>query len=139
MYHQIPFPFENRVFHTFVISANYGDHAFLVVQIPVDASGFPSAVLERSHWDLSSNKYRSPDPNGGWKQTFAITQGMYVSVERVKMEDKEVLWEMGTASTAGGKIPSIMQKMAIPGQIAKDVGLFLSWVDGNRKNRNTSA
>jgi hypothetical protein len=141
MFHSIPFPFENRVFNTLVITAKTGDQSFLVAQIPVDKSSFPSSILEKSHQELPSRKYREKDGAGKWKLSAPVTQGMYASVERVligssdenalfsgkRVEENEVMWEMATTSDAGGKIPGVMQRLAIPGQIAKDVGLFLGW------------
>lgn len=35
---------------------------------------------------------------------------------------------MATASHAKGNIPMAMQRMGVPGAIAKDVGLFLKWI-----------
>ena len=39
---------------------------------------------------------------------------------------------MATASEAGGLLPSWVQARAVPGQIAKDVPLFLAWADRQR-------
>ncbi|POR36430.1 Uncharacterized protein TPAR_03377, partial [Tolypocladium paradoxum] len=40
---------------------------------------------------------------------------------------------MGTASDARGVLPAWVQRMAVPGQIAKDVDMFLGWIAEERK------
>ena len=45
-----------------------------------------------------------------------------------------VVWDMATASDAKGSLPMGIQKLGIPGAVAKDVGLFLGWVDAQRKD-----
>jgi hypothetical protein len=133
MYHHIPFPMSNRVFNTLVITARYHTHGSIVIQIPVDLSKFPPTVMERSHQDISKKKYRTKEPNGTWKQSAALAHGIYSSVERIKLDGEDIIWEMATASDAGGNIPEVMTKLALPSQIAKDVGFFLGWVEENRK------
>lgn len=55
-------------------------------------------------------------------------RGAYVAVERVsKLDTGEIEWAMATASDAKGNLPMWLQTRAVPGQIAKDVGLFLGW------------
>lgn len=154
MYHGIPFPFENRIFNTLVVSAKYSGQGFIVVQLPVDKPALPAAVLERSLQDPATKKYRTRAADGAWKLSSPLTEGMYTSVERVlvgplpsandetaviKVGENQIMWEMATVSDAKGRIPSTMQKMAIPGQIAKDVGLFLGWVERNRRNKKPAA
>ena len=39
---------------------------------------------------------------------------------------------MTTASDARGVLPKFVQALAVPGQIAKDVALFLSWIARER-------
>lgn len=41
---------------------------------------------------------------------------------------EQIEWVMATASRAKGNIPMAMQRMGVPGAIAKDVGLFLKWI-----------
>lgn len=48
-------------------------------------------------------------------------------------EEHEVEWVMAVASDARGVLPRFVQNMAVPGQIAKDVPMFLSWVAGERE------
>ena len=61
--------------------------------------------------------------------------GSYVSVERVRKLpgwDGEIEWLMATASDARGVLPHWVQALAVPGQIAKDVPLFLAWTARER-------
>ncbi|KAJ9155931.1 hypothetical protein NKR19_g4282, partial [Coniochaeta hoffmannii] len=58
----------------------------------------------------------------------------YASVERVrKTAGGEIEWVMATASDAKGNLPAWVQRPAVPGQIAKDVGLFLGWMAKERR------
>ena len=68
-------------------------------------------------------------------QEKGVIEGAYTSVERVrKLPDSgDIEWIMATASDARGSLPGWMQTMAVPGQIAKDVPLFLSWAAKERK------
>lgn len=60
-------------------------------------------------------------------------RGAYVAVERVrKLDTGEIEWVMATASDAKGSLPMWLQTKAVPGQIAKDVGLFLGWCAKSR-------
>lgn len=59
--------------------------------------------------------------------------GCYAAVERVRrLPEGQTEWVMATASQAGGFLPSWLQARAVPGQIAKDVPLFLVWADRQR-------
>ncbi|KAK5990819.1 hypothetical protein PT974_09092 [Cladobotryum mycophilum] len=61
--------------------------------------------------------------------------------ERGEVQGEEggsgVEWVMGTASDARGVLPAWVQKMAVPGQIAKDVDMFLEWVVKERKKKGS--
>ncbi|EER41944.1 conserved hypothetical protein [Histoplasma capsulatum var. duboisii H88] len=69
--------------------------------------------------------------------------GKYVSVEMVRVladaDDAagpgKIEWRMATSSQAGGWIPRFLQHSSIPNAIAKDVGLFLKWVDERRAKK----
>ncbi|KAG5939090.1 hypothetical protein E4U59_003329 [Claviceps monticola] len=109
--HQLPFPLQKRVFPVLQITASDENHVdaaeFVVIQIPVrdiDAPGRNRAVL-----------------------------GAYTSVERLRRTADGVEWIMGTVSDAGGILPLALQRLAIPGQIAKDVDMFLTWIAEERK------
>lgn len=69
-------------------------------------------------------------------------QGSYVSVERIRKlpttendGQAQIEWIMATASDARGSLPGWVQTMAVPGQIAKDVTLFLGWVAKEREKK----
>ncbi|KAK0628444.1 hypothetical protein B0T17DRAFT_522716 [Bombardia bombarda] len=69
--------------------------------------------------------------------------GAYASIERIRklppQSDNggggDIEWIMATASDAGGVLPKWVQAMAVPGQIAKDVYLFLSWIAKEREKQ----
>ncbi|CED83214.1 START-like domain [Phaffia rhodozyma] len=59
-------------------------------------------------------------------------RGRYVSVERVRLtghKENEVEWVMALASTPGGAIPQFITNSSLPGEISKDVGYFLKWLE----------
>ncbi|EHK17498.1 uncharacterized protein TRIVIDRAFT_57363 [Trichoderma virens Gv29-8] len=104
--HKMPAPLNNRVFPVLQVTAAVrGRREFIVVQI--------AAVPE----SLSSEEPRSD----------GALRGTYTSIERFKEVDEQgnVEWLMGTVSDARGVLPAWIQKMAVPGQIAKDVDMFL--------------
>lgn len=129
MKHKIPPPLKPRVFPVLQLVASAmtaGEGAeqrakdeFVVVSVPVaDLAGGDLAVLSRE---------------GG------VVVGAYAAVERVKKEESgrgDVEWIMATASDAKGVLPMWVQTKAVPGQIAKDVALFLGWIEGERKRTN---
>lgn len=102
---------------------------FLVVSITVDdyfSSGFaPSS---------SSSPSSAPTPGPGGDTVVAA----YVSVERIRRLDDgdsgAIEWIMATASDARGVLPMWMQTLAVPAQIAKDVPLFLAWIEKQRSS-----
>ncbi|EFX02506.1 hypothetical protein CMQ_5867 [Grosmannia clavigera kw1407] len=66
-----------------------------------------------------------------------VVLGFYASVERVRLlptgaGDNRgtglVEWVMATTSNARGALPSMVQELAIPGEISKDVPLFFRWL-----------
>ncbi|KAG5982833.1 hypothetical protein E4U43_006366 [Claviceps pusilla] len=109
--HKLPFPLKNRVFPVLQITASDQNHVdgaeFVVVQIALrdeDAPGRNDAVL-----------------------------GAYTSVERLRRIANGVEWIMGTVCDAGGVVPRVVQRLALAGQIARDVDMFLSWIAEERK------
>jgi len=125
MCHRIPFPLFNRVFAVVVVTGRKTGKELVVVQIPVDLSRISAARY-------SSGAHKKDSSLQG-RQRKGVVVGEYVSVERCRLEAEEVVWEMATASDAKGSLPMSMQKMALPGKIAVDVGLFIRWIDGLRK------
>ncbi|KAM7188852.1 Protein of unknown function (DUF3074) domain containing protein [Rhypophila sp. PSN 637] len=51
-------------------------------------------------------------------------------------ETGEIEWLMALTSDAGGVLPMFIQNLAVPGQIAKDVPLFLGWI-AKERDKNT--
>jgi len=120
MCHAIPAPLRPRCFPVLVCTASASPTSFLAVSIPVDLRALPA-----SFYSNGRNATEGVDPQQKKKPVI----GMYTAVERAEMDDKgEIEWAMATASDARGVLPMFLQKMSIPGQIAKDVGLFLRWI-----------
>lgn len=127
MKHKIPPPLKPRVFPVLqllatAMTAGEGGTAkdeFVVVSVPVaDFVESELAVLSKEA---------------------GVVVGAYAAVERVKKEESgrgDVEWIMATASDAKGVLPMWVQTKAVPGQIAKDVALFLGWIEGERKGTN---
>ncbi|EME87950.1 uncharacterized protein MYCFIDRAFT_75783 [Pseudocercospora fijiensis CIRAD86] len=115
MRHKVPSPLKNRVF-TVVVAAGKIENEFVDVQIPVELPN-----------------------NAKYKETSTeIVHGVYASVERGSLEENgtHVKWQMGTASDAKGILPLFIQKIAMPGEIAKDVGRFVEWRGRLRKSHS---
>lgn len=114
--HKMPAPLNNRVFPVLQVTAAVrGRREFIVIQI--------AAVPE----SLSAEEPRSD----------GALRGTYTSIERFKEVDEQgnVEWLMGTVSDARGVLPAWIQKMAVPGQIAKDVDMFLEWIAREREDK----
>lgn len=125
MCHRIPGPLNNRVFSTLVTRGFTRGGAFIVVQIPVDIRALSTAIYSNG-----KNTSQGDTPEKRRK----MTRGQYVSIERVKeQDDGNIMWEMATASDAGGWLPMAIQKMGVPGAVVKDVGFFMKWAADRRK------
>ncbi|CAG9938350.1 unnamed protein product [Clonostachys rosea f. rosea IK726] len=112
--HQLPPPFKDRVFPVLQATAAVrGGRKFMVVQIAAS--------------DLNTDKQRSK-----------TVRGAYTSIERLMETPDGIEWVMATTSDAKGSLPPWMQKMAMPGPVAKDVALFLSWIASQRTTGKTS-
>lgn len=133
MFHKLPFPLHQRVFTVLVITAEYGaaNENFIVVQLPVDAgaSNMPENVQAKMNriGPSSSPKHR----NSGTK----LVEGRYTSIESVKRKtdptsnEGQVVWIAATRSTAGGIIPQFATTLAVPGELVKDVGYVIGWIN----------
>lgn len=138
MKHKIPPPLKPRVFPVLQLVAS---------AVPGgDDSGAGTAGAERDEFvvvsvtvsDLATGRLKDKAALSAEK---GVVVGAYVSVERVRRlpgqgEDKgKIEWIMATASDAKGVLPMFLQTKAVPGQIAKDVGMFLGWVDKERAKK----
>lgn len=137
MKHKIPPPLKPRVFPVVQVVCSRQQHdgegpteEFVVVSATVD--------------DLATGGLREAARLSGEK---GVVLGAYVSVERVRRlpaptaagddggDGRRIEWVMATASDARGILPMWVQTRAVPGQIAKDVSLFLGWLEGERTKR----
>ena len=144
MAHSMPFPLRPRAFPVLVITAslpcraNAGDQhptracadphhptALLVVQIPICMVGYPLALY---------SSFRNLKDGSTPQKLKKTVIGSYVSIEKCSfMPDLNIQWVMATASDAKGSLPMWMQKLGVPGAVVKDVGLFVDWVKGRRR------
>jgi hypothetical protein len=116
MKHKIdPKPLKNRTFPVVQVAAMLeGNEEFLVVSIPLN--------------DFDKSPYAE------FAKDKSLVTAAYTSIERIRVlpSNGDVEWIMATASDAGGVLPQWMQNLAVPGAIAKDVELFLSWIPRQR-------
>ncbi|KAH8792517.1 hypothetical protein BGZ57DRAFT_750502 [Hyaloscypha finlandica] len=116
MKHKInPKPLKNRTFPVVQVAAMLeGNEEFLVVSIPLN--------------DFDKSPYAE------FARDKSLVTAAYTSIERIRVlpSNGDVEWIMATASDAGGVLPQWMQNLAVPGAIAKDVELFLSWIPRQR-------
>lgn len=107
----------------------------LVISIPVSDAESLTTASESPVRGKSNNKEEDPFRKDAVK-------GSYVSVERIRKlpttendGQPQIEWIMATASDARGSLPGWVQTKAVPGQIAKDVTLFLKWVAKERERK----
>ena len=112
------------------------------IQLPINLPTFPVPVLSRSHShaNITSNstlekkiEYQNSNANATSEQKSRngkeVVEGRYVSWERIwKVDEGKTEWVMRTASDAGGVLPAWMQRLGVPGAIAKDVPLAVKFV-----------
>lgn len=123
MCHKIPAPLKPRVFTVCVVAARIGAKKFVTAQIPVDLTKYDGALYANG---------RNVTEGTSADKKKAVVAGKYVSIERVTELGEKSSWEMITCSDAGGALPLAVQKLAITGQIIKDVGFFIEWNDKKR-------
>ena len=84
---------------------------------------------------ITVTDFGSASPAAEFSKGKGVVVGAYTSVERIRKlpGSGEIEWIMATASDARGVLPMWVQTMAVPGQIARDVPLFLSWIAKERK------
>lgn len=100
--------------------------------------------------------YFTSDGSGSSKQQQQDVEntvvGSYASIERIRKiysssvtttttsdPNHKIEWLMALTSNAGGILPQWVQKLAVPGQISKDVRLFLGWIAQEREKVVSSA
>ncbi len=84
---------------------------------------------------ITVSDFASASPHAELSRAKNVVVAAYASVERVRKLagwDGDVEWLMATASDARGHLPTWLQALAVPGQIAKDVPLFLAWLARER-------
>ncbi len=116
MKHKIdPKPLKNRTFPVVQVSAKLAaEQEFIVVSIPIN--------------DFDKSPYAE------YAKDRSLVMAAYASIERIRIlpTSGKIEWIMATASNAGGVLPQWMQNLAVPGVVAKDVELFLSWIPSQR-------
>ena len=135
MVHEMPGPLVARCFPVLVVTAAVSEMEFLVVTLPVDLRTWEGA------WYSNGRNVNE----GSGKLARSVVLAEYCAVERVRRYkktgsregDEEIEWVMATASHARGNLPMTVQKMGVPGAIAKDVGLFMKWVRGALEERRS--
>jgi hypothetical protein len=112
----MPTPLRNRVFPVLQATASVlGKRKFIVVQIAArDVTGMGMGAGEARQGENVC--------------------AAYTSIERLKDNGEGVEWAMGTTSDAKGVLPQWVQRMALPGMIAKDVETFLAWIATKRQH-----
>jgi len=146
MCHAIPPPLMPRCFCVLVATASRSDkEEFVAVTVPVDLTGGAAGMgtatatatygesdkrVELGFYSSGRNMKEGEDAQRRKK----VLMGLYTAVEVVRQRrdrdsgSREIEWIMATASDAKGNLPMWLQKMSLPGAIAKDVGFFLKWI-----------
>lgn len=110
--------------------ATMSRRAFAVVQMTAALKGADEKEFVVVSIPLRSFEHA---PEARYCRESGVVVGAYAAVERVrKLPTGPTEWVMATASEAGGFLPSWLQARAVPGQIAKDVPLFIAWADRQR-------
>jgi len=116
MKHKIePKPLNNRVFPALQIGAKLkGKDETVFLQAPI--FGF----AESHHAEYAKDK--------------TVVVATYAAVERLRIvpSSGQIEWIMATASDAGGNLPQFVQNLAVSGEVAKDVKMFLEWIPSQR-------
>jgi len=116
MKHKInPKPLKNRTFPVIQIAATLeGAQEFVVISIPIN--------------DFFKSPYAE------FAKDKSLVVAAYAAVERVRVlpSNGDIEWIMATASDAGGVLPQWMQNLAVPGAVAKDVEMFMTWIPSQR-------
>lgn len=119
------------------------DRVFPVLQMTASVLGRDGAESEASSREFVVVSVTVDDFGGAPEAEHAkagdVVVASYASVERVRKVAEgaegagKIEWIMATASDAKGVLPAWVQKAAVPGQVAKDVSLFLGWIAKERE------
>ncbi|KAI5780029.1 hypothetical protein EDC01DRAFT_782510 [Geopyxis carbonaria] len=122
------------------------EHVQALVEYDAALAGVEAGVYEVTHrmpWPLWKRVFRVLVVAGeGYCVSVPVkaeevkgrVRGVYVAVEKViEGEGGVVEWTVATAAEAGGWIPAWVQRLVMPGTVAKDVGAFLEWAGGSKK------
>ncbi|EXJ79116.1 hypothetical protein A1O3_08617 [Capronia epimyces CBS 606.96] len=137
MCHAIPPPLSPRCFAVVVATANLDEDSFIAVTVPVDlTSTSGNGPLSTALYSTGRNVHEGATP----QQRKRVVAGVYAAVETVRRRrrrdkaeretEAEIEWVMATTSDAKGSLPLWVQKLSVPGAVAKDVGYFLKWIRG---------
>ncbi|KAJ8109076.1 hypothetical protein OPT61_g7717 [Boeremia exigua] len=154
MFHVLPGPLQDRVFHALVISGKQEDQS-INLQIPIDYASFLAVdtIRARSRLEQQGNGFRynteanrdenrEPKPTETQKQRSGkkVTEGVYASLERIRIitgaEPQYTQWDMMTLSNAGGVVSSVpvaMQKGQLLEAVSKDVQFVIQEVGKQRE------
>ncbi|KAJ4987172.1 hypothetical protein SVAN01_07324 [Stagonosporopsis vannaccii] len=160
MFHIMPGPLQDRVFHALAISGKQEGQS-INLQIPIDYTSFITVdtIRARSRLDPQGNAFRynteanrdenrEPKPTETQKQRNGkkVTEGVYASLERIRIitgtEPQFTQWDMMTLSNAGGVISSVpvaIQKGQLLEAVSKDVQFVIQEVGKQRMGGNVAA
>ncbi|KIW17535.1 hypothetical protein PV08_04729 [Exophiala spinifera] len=139
MCHALPAPLTPRCFCVLVVTASKGpggggeDEEIVAVTVPVDlasANRHPDAAKNKKKKVGFYSSMRNLSEGEDTQKKKIVVMGAYTAVEVVRRhrDTEEIEWIMATASDARGNLPMWVQKLGVPGAIAKDVGFFLKWI-----------
>jgi hypothetical protein len=101
----------------------------------------PIKTITRDEFVVVSVPVRDADavPGAEFSHDRAVVRGAYAGVEKFRLTSdgrscwrREIEWTMTTAADACGAVPAWVQRKAVPGQVARDVGAFVAWAAARR-------
>ena len=159
MFHVLPGPLQDRVFHALAISGKQETQS-INLQLPIDYTSFSAVQIIRARsrlepqgnafrYNTEANRFenREPEPTEMQKQRSGkkVTEGVYASLERIRIitgtEPQFTQWDMMTLSNAGGIVSSVpvpMQKGQLLEAVSKDVQFVLQEVGKQREGRQST-
>lgn len=160
MFHILPGPLQDRVFHALAISGKQEGQS-INMQIPIDHASFVAeeTIRARSRLEPYGNGFRynteanrdenrEPKPTETQKQRSGkkVTEGIYASLERIRVitgiEPQCTQWDMMTLSNAGGVVSSVpvaMQKGQLLEAVSKDVQFVIEEIGKQREGGKATA